>query len=345
MKRMKGVGPRNALERGDIRSEARLQQNDRFSDAANVPGNCSTMREPTTATHRYLHAHEAVTANEYWYGDGPPLLKATFSAAKTADRQTEVLELLEKAADKSKTADHQQQQSRQLRKLENKLDRCRRHDRCGSQACPECARAFQRAKAAAQQELIKQITKCKRAPYSSTKSTKSESKSERILVMATVIPLRLRYTPADLPSLDIAKANRWLKDTLTKAGLTQMMVGSADIGWEYRQGKHYYQLHWHLATWTNNPERLQKQLARCFPPKNKYGRPVQISKSFNLDFLPYLNKAIKLPDLLRRNRSDLSQLLLALDRTAPLDLMVICGLRLSAQSGRLALRPLRHEEA
>jgi len=40
---------------------------------------------------RYLHAHEAVVANEYWYGDGPPHLKASFSAAKTAERQAEVI--------------------------------------------------------------------------------------------------------------------------------------------------------------------------------------------------------------------------------------------------------------
>jgi hypothetical protein len=302
------------------------------------------MREATTATHRYLHVHEAVTTNEYWYGDGPPLLKSTFSAAKTAERQADIIDLLIRATNKSK-ANGDRQQSRQLGKLANKLDRCRRHDRCGSQACPECARAFQRAKAAAQQQLIKQTTKSWRVPKSSTKSTKSQQMAAgRILVMATLIPLQLRYTPADLPNLDIAKANRWLKDKLTEAGLAGMTFGSADIGWEYRQAKHYYQLHWHLATWTDDPERLQKQLARRFPPKNKYGRPVQISKSFNLDFLPYLNKAIKLPDLLRRNRSDLPQLLLALDRTAPLDFMVICGLRLSAQSGRLALRPLRHGE-
>jgi hypothetical protein len=120
--------------------------------------------------------------------------------------------------------------------------------------------------------------------------------------MATVIPLQLRYSPVDLPQLDIAKRTRWLKDVLTKAGLVQMMVGSADVGWEYRGNKHYYQLHWHLALWTRNPETLQKQLLRWFPPKKKYDRPVEVSKSFSLDFLPYLNKAIKLPDLLRRNR-------------------------------------------
>jgi hypothetical protein len=296
------------------------------------------MTEANTEIHRHLHAHEAIIANEHWYGDGPP-----FSAAKTAKRQTEIVELLERAAKKCK-ASGDRKLSRQLDKLANKVDRCRRRDRCGSLACSQCARAFQRAKTAAQEQLIKRFEKT--FSKSSDKSADSTWKPrKKILVMATLIPLQLRYTPADLPKLDIAKANRWLKDKLTEAGLAGMMFGSADIGWEYRRGKHYYQLHWHLATWTNNPERLQKQLARCFPPKNKYGRPVQISKSFNLDFLPYLNKAIKLPDLLRRNRSDLPQLLLALDRTAPLDFMVIAGMRLSAQSGRLALRPLRHEEA
>jgi hypothetical protein len=131
---------------------------------------------------------------------------------------------------------------------------------------------------------------------------------------------------------------------VTKAGLTQTMVGSADISWEHRQNKHYYQLHWHLAMWTKDPEKLQKRLLRVFPPNDKYDRPVVVTESFSLGFLPYMNKAIKLPDLLRRNRQHLPPLLLALDRTAPLDLMVIKGLRLSAQSGRLALRPFGQGE-
>ena len=157
--------------------------------------------------------------------------------------------------------------------------------------------------------------------------------------MVTVIPLHLRYTAATLTKLDIAKRTRWLKDVLTKAGATQMMVGSADIGWEYRSDEHYYQLHWHLAMWTKDPAKLQKQLLKVFPPKNKYDRPVVVTASRSLNFFLYMNKAIKLPELLRGNRRHLPDLLLALDHTAPMDLMVITGLRLSAQSGRLALRP------
>ena len=247
---------------------------------------------------------------------------------------------MERAANKSK-ANGNRKLSRLFGRLAKKLGRCRRDDRCGSFACPQCARAFQRAKVAAQKQIIKETAnKSSPKPNSSKKSADAKSQpAKKILVMATVVPLHLRYTPADLLHLDIGKRTRWLKEVLTKAGLTQMMVGSADIGWEYRRNKHYYQLHWHLAMWTEDPEKLQKQLLRCFPPKNTYDRPVVVTKSFSLSFLQYINKAIKLPDLLRRNQRGLPHLLFALDRTAPLDLMVVCGLRLSAQSGRLALRP------
>jgi hypothetical protein len=284
---------------------------------------------------KHIHAHEAVITNEYWYGDGPPLMHPSFSAANTAKRQAEVVDLLEKAANKSK-AKGDRKEARLLKKLAHKIDRCRHGNRCGSLACPECARAFQRAKADAQKQAFLESTP---KPAGSTSNP-----ANKVLVMATVIPLNLHYTPATLMHLDIAKRTRWLKDVLTKAGLAQTMVGSADISWEHRRNKHYYQLHWHIATWTKEPEKLQKRLLRLFRPKNKYDRPVEVTKSRSLNFLMYMNKAIKLPDLLRRNRQHLPQLLLALDRTAPLDLMVIKGLRLSAQSGRLALRPFGQDE-
>jgi hypothetical protein len=41
-----------------------------------------------------------VIANKYWYDDGPPLLKASFSAANTAERQAEVVGLLSKGSPK-----------------------------------------------------------------------------------------------------------------------------------------------------------------------------------------------------------------------------------------------------
>jgi hypothetical protein len=284
---------------------------------------------------KHLRAHEAVIDNEYWYGNGSPLMHPSLSAKKTAERRVDVVDLLEKATKKSEALGGRNQ-ARVLKRLAHKIDRCWRGDRCGLLACPECARAFQRAKAAAQRQL-----------FQASSSKKADSNSDavnKVLVMVTVIPLELRYTPATLPHLDIAKRTRWLKDILSKAGLTEVMVGSADISWEHRQGKDYYQLHWHLATWTKDPKKLQKRLLKVFPPKNKYDRPVVVTASRSLNFFLYMNKAIKLPDLLRRNRQHLPQLLLALDRTAPFDLIVIKGLRLSAQSGRLALRPFGQGE-
>jgi hypothetical protein len=289
---------------------------------------------------KHVHAHEAVITNEDWYGDGPPFLKAQFSAEQTAERQAEIVDLLEKGATKSKAAGDRQQ-FRPLKRLANKLDRCRPHHRCGSLACPQCARAFQRAKADAQKQVLTGLGKKSPAKANTLKQSADgdSAPTNPILVMATVIPLQLKYSPDNIIQLDVAKRNRWLKDMLAKAGVTEIMVGSADISWEQRRNEYYYQLHWHLAMWATAPEELRKQLLRVFPPKNKYDRPVTVTKLVNLEFLPYINKAIKLPDLLRRNRQHLPQLLLALDSTAPLDLMVITGLRLSVQSSRLALRP------
>ena len=97
--------------------------------------------------------------------------------------------------------------------------------------------------------------------------------AKRTLVMVTVIPLHLRYTTANLSGLDIAKRTRWLKDVLTKTGLTQMMVGSADISWEHRHNKDYYQLHWHLATWTKDPENFRDDCYAGFRPRTNTTGP------------------------------------------------------------------------
>jgi hypothetical protein len=197
--------------------------------------------------------------------------------------------------------------------LADKLHGCRPRARCGSHACPKCGRAFQKAKVAAQEVLIPVLQK---------------ANSTKKLVMANVVPLWMTYRPHQLRHLDIQKRNRWLKDILTRAGFTRVMFGSADISWE----NGFYQLHWHIGMFTSNRKNLTKRLKKPFPGKDKYDRPVVVSKTWSLGFLPYKDKAIKLPDLLRRNRTHLPELLLVLDLTEPLDLMVLMGLGLSAQS-------------
>ena len=273
---------------------------------------------------RHVRAHEAVINNEFWYGDGPPSLGKSFTAKKTAERHADVVRLLQRAA-KSVEKAGDRKLSRLLWELADKLYGCRPRARCGSLACPKCARAFQRAKTAAQETLIPILQK--------TNSTKK-------LVMANVVPLGMTYRPYQLRHLDIQKRNRWLKDLLTRAGFDRIMFGSADISWE----DGYYQLHWHIGMFTSNRKKLTKRLKRIFPgiDKKPYDRPVVVSKSWSLGFLPYKDKAIKLPQLLRHNRTHLPELLVVLDRTEPLDLMVLTKLRLSAQQGRLIIGPMGH---
>ena len=284
-------------------------------------------------TSKYVGAHEEIIKNEQWYGDQAPSLGKSFTAKKTAERQQEVVQILGRAAKRAAKAGSKNL-ARAYDALADKLDDCRPRRRCGSLACPKCGRAFQTAKVAAQRRLIKKLAK---------------ARPGKQLVMANVIPLWMTFRPDQLVQLDVGKRNRWLKDALAAAGFRRVMFGSADMSWE--QG--YYQFHWHVGLWTSNRNKLKKRLkaifpskqeaektSRDFPERQNISPPVVVSKTWSLGFIPYKDKAIKLPDLLRRNRTHLPELLLALDRTAPLELMVLSRLRLSAQDGRLVLRPI-----
>jgi hypothetical protein len=96
--------------------------------------------------------------------------------------------------------------------------------------------------------------------------------------------------------------------------------------------------------WTGNPYNLEQKLKRSFRKTKKYERQVEVKLPDDLGLLPYMNKAIKLPHLLRTNRTHLPELLLSLDSTEAMDLMVQTKLRLSAQSGRLAFKPMGRNE-
>ena len=84
-----------------------------------------------------------------------------------------------------------------------------------------------------------------------------------------------------------------------------------------------------------------KRLKQIFPSEEEYDRPVHLMRAYDLKFLPYKDKGIKLPDLLRRNKKHLANLMLALDRTEPLTLMLLTRLQLSAQDGELVFTRTR----
>jgi hypothetical protein len=108
-------------------------------------------------------------------------------------------------------------------------------------------------------------------------------------------------------------------------------LGSIDISLEPSRLGKYWQPHWHLPLPTNDPEWLRKRLKDLFPPINKHDYPVDVREAFDLGFLPYIHKVIKIKDLLRTGRNHLPELLLTLDQINPLELMVTQGLVLSAQ--------------
>ena len=84
----------------------------------------------------HIRAHEAVVTNEFWYGDGPPTLGKSFTAAKTAERHADVVDLLQRAAETTEKAGDRKL-SRVLWDLADKIYYCRPRARCGSLACPK----------------------------------------------------------------------------------------------------------------------------------------------------------------------------------------------------------------
>jgi hypothetical protein len=269
----------------------------------------------------FVGEHRVVISNEYWYNDGPPLLGKLFTAAKTVQRHHQVMSILCRAARRERRAGNDVRAGA-LQRLTDKLASCKPEFRCGSLACPQCARAFQRAKAAGQRKCIKELAK---------------SRTAKTLVMANVIPLWLTYTDEQLDQLDIEDSNRWLHLELAKHGFNRVMFGSADISLEAG----FYQLHWHIAIWTSDPTALTKRLKQIFPSREEYDRPAHVKRAYNLKFLPYKDKGIKLPDLLRRNKKHLANLLVVLDRIEPLSLMMLTRLQLSAQDGKLVFARTR----
>jgi hypothetical protein len=103
-----------------------------------MPRNKYGLSAEVTATVR------ATLANEYWYGDGPPKwleLRGTpwerpcETAADARRRRETAARKLWRASSEFPGAAN----------LAQRLESCRRKERCLSGACPECSRALQRS--------------------------------------------------------------------------------------------------------------------------------------------------------------------------------------------------------
>jgi hypothetical protein len=157
----------------------------------------------------HVRAHEQISSNEFWYGDKAPGPGPGFTAAKTKKRATTVMRILLRAAKREdKTGNITLAQA--YYQLSDKIEGCRARRRCGSLACPRCARAFQKAKADAQQTAITKATKTRPGKH---------------LVFVTLIPKAMMYSPGEFHRIEVKKANRWLKDVLKPLG-SRMILGS-----------------------------------------------------------------------------------------------------------------------
>jgi hypothetical protein len=276
----------------------------------------------------HAKAHKTVIGTERWFRKGEPFLGKPFTVQKTVRRHATVIAILSRAAKRAAKIPNSELAAA-YRELQAKLAKCRPHRRCGSLACPKCARAFQRAKVAAEETIIAEL---------------SNSRANKYLVFVTIIPQGMTYFPGQFSQINVPKGNRWLKDVLERNNIRRVILGSIDLGWEKRRGKKYLQLHLHLAMWTNNPVGLEDKLKTIFLKAQKYERPVDVKITRNSGFLGYKNKIIKLPRLLRNARRQLPELLLLLDHTDPFDFFVLRKCRLSAQSDGVVLRHIKRSK-
>ena len=261
----------------------------------------------------YKQAYAAVLNNPHWFSDRPNLLKETFNAENTRNRADIVIAILRRAARRKTESDL----SQQYLSLADKLTNCRRH-RCGSSACLECLRAFQQAKTVAHRRIISHLA----AKYPRT-----------LWCIVTIVPLELTYPRGTLHEFDPGEFNQHLKETLAHGDIFRPFLGSIDFSLELSRIGKYWQPHWHFPLHTSDPRCLRELLRELFPPMVKYDYSVDVTEAYNLNFLPYLHKIIKIIVLLRTGRTHLPELLFALDQINPLDLLVFQGLVLSAQDG------------
>ena len=113
-------------------------------------------KKPNCQHHKKAHA--SILQNEHWFSDNPPDLGKAFSRKKANKRHRTVVKIVQRAA-KRAAKKRSASLAEALERLQEKLKNCRPGDRCGSLACPRCARAFQKAKVVAQEKIITTLGK------------------------------------------------------------------------------------------------------------------------------------------------------------------------------------------
>ena len=125
-----------------------------------------------------MKAHRTVIGNERWFQKGAPFLGKPFSVKKTVQRHATLIKSVPGRKRAARAGNDEFADA--YRRLRAKLTACRPHRRCGSSACPKCARAFQRAKVEAEQTAIADLAK---------------ARPNKQLVFVTIVPRGMTYLP------------------------------------------------------------------------------------------------------------------------------------------------------
>jgi hypothetical protein len=147
--------------------------------------------------------------------------------------------------------------------LADKLEGCKRNNRCKSPACPECAYA-------AEQWLTSVIKK----------HLDNKAQAGSPIACLSIVPDDGIINPGQLsPAQHQRNARRW-KERLGRAGVT-WFIGASDWSFNEHQDERYprhISHHFYGFTATTDPDDLKKRLQAQFPKTDAIPRPVKVQE-------------------------------------------------------------------
>jgi len=143
--------------------------------------------------------------------------------------------------------------------LADKIESCRRKQRCNSLACPQCADAAQRLFARVARRYLKEKTS---------------------VVCVTIVPADGTLDRKSLAPMETERFIRRTKDKLTRASVG-IFIGGVDWSMnESKEQKHqsFWAEHIHGMMWTDDITALKKALKTVFSKSPNIHRPVTVAK-------------------------------------------------------------------
>jgi hypothetical protein len=197
----------------------------------------------TTTIPQFNPARFTSALTEWHYPKGPRL------RAKLNAKRNDLVDRLRKKPDDDEAAD-----------LATKLEACKKHHRCQSAACPNCARAAKRFCTKVIREFLR------------------HHPDRDKIVCVSVVPADGTILKGELTAEQhVRNVRRW-KGALGHAGVT-CFVGATDWSFnEHTDGRYQpgWQEHFYGFTVTDDPKELKKQLKEQFRATDAIPRPVQV---------------------------------------------------------------------